>query len=69
MSRPELWDRAAIAAALGVSVKAVDKWRSKPGSDFPAPAYRFAFGPVWLAHEVRTWRRHAIAARRNNRKD
>lgn len=63
MFKPELWDRPSIAKAMGVSVKAVDKWR-EVYDDFPSPAYHFAAGPVWFADEVREWRRRKVSLRR-----
>lgn len=63
----DLWDRGDIARALGVSVKAVDKWRDD--DTFPLPAYRFSGGPVWEAYAVRRWRKDKMTERRLRRRE
>lgn len=64
--RTELWGVAEIAAALEVAPRTV-YWWARDKASFPPPAAELASGRVWLADDVRKWRRHEIARRRRQR--
>lgn len=45
-----------IAARLGVTRRAIDKWRQR-GLGFPAPAWTVGGRPAWRWSDVETWAR------------
>lgn len=51
--RLELVSQVEIAERLGVTVKAVEKWRER--EKFPPPEWTLAIGPVWRWSTVARW--------------
>ena len=56
--------RAEVAAALGVSVDQLDKWRRRGlrGVPFPGPRWQVSGQPAWDLANVAAWR-HTVRAR------
>jgi len=61
---PEIWGIPEMAAALDVHPRVAAGWTKQP--DFPKPR-ELQMGRIWLAADVRKWRRQKIAARRKAR--
>lgn len=53
---PDLVGRTEIAERLGVSIKTVDSWRSRPPVvPMPDEALTISGTPVWLWSEIERW--------------
>jgi len=56
---------AEVAEILETSRAQAGRWTSRP--DFPRPVARLRATPVWLASDVRRWRRKHWALKRGSR--
>lgn len=56
----ELWGAAEIARALDIGKETVHYHVGRPG--FPEPVAHLTMGKVWLADDVRAWRRRSKEA-------